>query len=122
RTTFPVAISNQIVIPVGTSVKGKITEVSRAGRVKGKADLTISFQQIILPSGITLDLYATLGSVGGAGNRKGETGIEGESSKGADAGTVATQGANGAILGGVGGRSVKGAGIGAGAGAAVGLA
>src|SRR2546423_4524378 len=71
RTTFPITINNQIVIPVGSSVKGKVTEVNRAGRVKGKAELTISFQQIILPSGITLPLYASLGSVGEAGTRKG---------------------------------------------------
>src|SRR3954463_8670112 len=69
RTTFPITINNKIVIPVGSSVKGKITEVNRAGRVKGKADLTISFQQIILPSGLTLPLYASLGGVGEAGNK-----------------------------------------------------
>jgi hypothetical protein len=122
RTTFPITVDNQIVIPVGSSIKGKITEVARPGRVKGKAELTISFQQLILPSGITVPLYATLGSVGDAGVRKGETGIEGESSKGADAGTVATQSASGAVLGGLGSRSAKGAGIGAGAGAAIGAA
>src|SRR5205807_10348957 len=57
RTTFPITINNQIVIPVGTNVKGKITEIARPGRVKGKAELTISFQLIILPSGVTLPLY-----------------------------------------------------------------
>lgn len=122
RTTFPITINNEIVIPVGTSIKGKITEVTRPGRVKGKAELTISFQQIIFPSGITVPLYATLGGVGDSGKRKGETTIEGDSGKGQDAGTVATTSANGAILGGLGARSAKGAGIGAGAGAAVGLA
>jgi len=122
RTTFPITINNEIAIPVGTHIKGKITEVTRPGRVKGKAELTISFQQIVFPSGITLPLYATLGSVGTAGTRKGETTIEGESSKGEDAGTIATSSADGAILGGVGSRSVKGAGIGGAAGAAVGVA
>ena len=62
RTTFPITVNNKIVIPVGSHVKGKITEVDRPGRVKGKAELTISFQEIILPSGTTLPLYATLGS------------------------------------------------------------
>src|SRR4051794_32594368 len=73
RTTFPVTVNNKIVIPVGTSIKGKITEVNRAGRVKGKADLTISFQMMILPSGLTIPLYASLGGVGEAGTKKGET-------------------------------------------------
>src|ERR1051326_7495645 len=81
RTTFPITINNKIVIPVDSHVRGKITEVARPGRVKGKAELTISFQEIILPSGITIPLFATLGSVGTAGVKKGETGIEGESSK-----------------------------------------
>src|SRR3954468_20192469 len=49
-TTFPATGNNKIVIPVVTSIKGKITEVNRAGRVKGKADLMISFQTLILPS------------------------------------------------------------------------
>jgi len=122
RTTFPITVNNEIVIPVGTSIKGKVTEVVRPGRVKGKAELTISFQQIIFPSGNTLPLYATLGSVGEAGTRKGETTIEAEGTKGEDAGTVAATSANGAIIGGLGSRTVKGAGIGAGAGAAVGSA
>src|SRR5262249_40040184 len=62
RTTFPDTINNKIVIPVNSHVKGKITEVARPGRVKGKAELTISFQEIILPSGTTVPLYGTLGS------------------------------------------------------------
>jgi type IV secretion system protein VirB10 len=122
RTTFPITINNEIVIPVGTNIKGKVTQVIRPGRVKGKAELTISFQQIIFPNGNTMPLYATLGSVGDAGTRKGETTIEGESGKGQDAGTVATTSADGAILGGLGSRSVKGAGIGAAAGSAIGAA
>jgi len=122
RTTFPITINNQIAIPEGTHIKGRITDVARPGKVKGKAELTIAFQQLILPSGMTLPLYATLGSVGGVGTKKGETTIEGESSKGQDAGTVATTSANGAILGGLGARSIKGAGIGGAAGAAVGTA
>jgi type IV secretion system protein VirB10 len=122
RTTFPITINNQIVIPVGTSIKGRITAVQRPGRVKGKAELTISFQQIIFPNGNTLPLYATLGSVGEAGNRRGETTIESEGTKGQDAGTVAGTAANGAIIGGLGDRSIKGAGIGGAAGAGVGAA
>jgi type IV secretion system protein VirB10 len=122
KTTFPITINNQIAIPVGTSIKGRITEVTRPGRVKGKAELTISFQQIIFPNGNTMALYATLGSVGETGVRKGETTIEGEGTKGQDAGTVAATAGQGAIIGGLGARTAKGAGIGAGAGAAVGTA
>ena len=122
RTTFPITINNEIAIPVGTSIKGRITAVTRPGRVKGKAELTISFQQIIFPNGNTLPLYATLGSVGDSGYRKGETTIEAEGTKGKDAGTVAGTAAEGGIIGGLGSRTIKGAGIGGAAGAGVGSA
>ena len=54
RTIFPVTINNEIVIPVGTSIQGKIQAVERPGRVKGKASLTLSFQTMILRTGVTL--------------------------------------------------------------------
>src|SRR5689334_5649704 len=49
RTTFPVTVDNKIVIPEGSHVRGKITQVQRPGRVKGKAALALSFQTLILP-------------------------------------------------------------------------
>src|SRR4051812_47991552 len=122
RTTFPITVNNEIVIPVGSHIRGKITEVQRPGRVKGKAELSLSFQQLILPSGISLDLYGTLGTVGGEGQRKGETGIEGESSKGEDAGKVGTGAAGGALGGVIQGRSAKSTGVGAAAGGIIGAA
>src|SRR4026208_1341974 len=48
RTVFPITVDNKIVIPVGTHVQGKIKEVARPGRVKGKASLTLAFQVMIL--------------------------------------------------------------------------
>ena len=121
RTVFPITVNNEIVIPVGSHIRGKISEVHQAGRVKGKAGLSLTFQTLILPSGITVDLYASLGGASGVGKREGETGIEGESSKGADAGKIGTTAAGGA-LGGAISRGGKGAAVGAAGGAAVGLA
>ena len=120
RVVFPVTVDNEIVIPVNAHVKGKVTDVDRPGRVKGKGELTLSFQSLILPSGITVPLYGSLGSVGAAGTKKGENTIEGESTKGEDAGKVATAGAGGAVGGVISGRSAKRAGVGAGVGAAAG--
>jgi type IV secretion system protein VirB10 len=119
-TIFPITLNNEIVIPVGSSVKGKITEVQRPGRVKGKAGLALSFQTLILPSGSTIPLYASLaGSSDAKTDSEGK--LEGDSSKGDDAATVAKTTSVPAAIGGVaGGR--KGAGIGAGGGAAAGLA
>ena len=121
RTIFPITVNNEIVIPVDSHIRGRISEVQQPGRVKGKAGLTLSFQTLILPSGITLDLYASLGGASGVGKREGEATIEGESSKGADAGKVGTTAAGGAIGGAIGGGKA-GAGIGAASGAAIGLA
>src|SRR5262245_32076954 len=80
KTAFPITIDNNIVIPEGSHVKGKITEIRRPGRVKGKAELTLSFQTLVLPSGITVPIYTSLRGAGGSGERKGEATIQGESS------------------------------------------
>jgi hypothetical protein len=122
QTTFPITENNEIVIPVGSYVRGKVLDVARPGRVKGKGEMTISFQSLTLPTGATVALYGTLGSVGGIATRKGETGVQGDGSKGQDAGTVLTTTGEGAALGGLAGRSAKGVGIGAAAGAAAGVA
>src|SRR6266480_1983480 len=60
RTAFPITVDNKIVIPVGSNVRGRITEVKRPGRVSGKGELTLSFQSIVLPSGITVPIYTSL--------------------------------------------------------------
>ena len=117
-TVFPITVDNQIVIPKGSDLRGRIVEVKRPGRIKGKAELTITFQTLVLPSGITVPIYTSLGAVPGV-TRKGETGVEGEGSKGKDAGTIGTTAAQGGIIGAVGGGG-KGAAIGGAGGAAVG--
>src|SRR5512138_3506004 len=38
KTAFPITVDNKIVIPEGAYVRGKITEIKRPGRVKGKAE------------------------------------------------------------------------------------
>src|SRR5262247_1895489 len=99
KTAFPITVDNKIVIPEGSSVRGKISEVKRPGRVKGKAELTLSFQTLVLPSGITVPIYTSLGGAGGAGERKGEATVQGDSSKGDDAKTIGTAGATGGLIG-----------------------
>jgi type IV secretion system protein VirB10 len=119
-TIFPITLNNEIVIPVGSSVGGKVTLVERPGKVKGKAGMALSFQVLILPTGSTIPLYASL-----AGSSDAETTTEGkiigESSKGEDAAKVAGAVAVPAVIGGIAGgqRSAR---VGAGVGAAAGLA
>jgi hypothetical protein len=121
KTIFPITVDNKIVIPEGSFVRGKVTAVKQPGRVKGKAELTLTFQTLVLPSGITVPMYTSLGSVGGDAKRKGEATAEGDSGKGKDAGTIAKTGSTGAIIGAIGGGS-KGAAAGGAAGGAVGAA
>jgi hypothetical protein len=119
-TIFPITLNNEIVIPVGSNIKGKVTQVVRPGKVKGKAGLALSFQVLILPSGSTIPLYASL--VGSSeATTSGEGKLEGESSVGDDAITMAKTVAVPTAIGGVVSGS-KGARAGVGVGAGVGLA
>ena len=124
ETTFPIAVDNQIVIPIGTYVKGSVTQVLRAGRIKGKARLGLRFDSLIFPNGETFSLRSALSAAGIRGNEgfdKEEGRVKGEGTKGKDAQAVIVTGAQGALIGAIVGRG-KGAAIGGGAGAAVGLA
>jgi type IV secretion system protein VirB10 len=116
ETIYPVTLGNRIVIPVGSYVKGSITQVVRPGRVKGKAQLGLRFDSLTLPNGTTRLLRATLSSFAGTSDeafRREESKIEGAGSKGEDAGRIATTATQGTIIGGISSRSAKGAGIGA---------
>jgi hypothetical protein len=119
-TLYPVVVKNRIVIPVGSYVKGRLTEVKRPGRVKGKAELAVVFQEITLPNGVTKSLRnASLSGYGGSGNEgfnSKEGKIQGEGTKAKDAETVAITGAEGAGIGSIAGISAGHSGAGAAAG------
>jgi type IV secretion system protein VirB10 len=124
QTSFPVTQDNVAVIPAGTYVKGKIAEVKRAGRIKGRAEILFHFTTLIFPNGYTIDLPGALENAPGSQNstvadKEGTVRANGQ--KGKDAGTVAKAGATGGVVGAVAAGSGKGAGIGGLAGAAVGL-
>ena len=121
KTAFPITVDNKIVVPEGSYVRGKITEVKRPGRVSGKGELTLSFQTLVLPSGVTLPIYTSLGGTSAAGEKKGETTVQGDSSKSEDAKTVGTTAGEGALIGVIANGGKGGAAGGAG-GAAVGAA
>ena len=123
RTSFPITQNNVAVIPAGTYVKGKIAQVKRAGRIKGRAEILFNFTTMIFPNGYTIDLPGALENAPGSRNSTvtdKEGTVRADSQKGKDAGTVAKTGATGAVIGAV-AAGGKGAGIGGLAGAAVGL-
>lgn len=125
ETVFPIVVRNHIVIPPGSHVTGTVTLVKRPGRVKGKGELYVRFDSIILPNGITRDFRSRLGGIDARGSEQldsKEGVVKGDSNKGGDVKTVATGGLGGASLGGLITRGGMGAGIGGAAGAAAGLA
>lgn len=124
ETAFPVLVDGKMVIPTGSYVTGTVTQVKRAGKVKGRAALFIRFDSLTLPNGVTRDFRARAATLDG--DQKGsidrsEGKIKGDSDKLGDATKVATTTSYGAMIGGV-ASGAKGAGIGAGAGAVAGLA
>jgi type IV secretion system protein VirB10 len=124
QTAFPVTQNNRIVIPAGSYVQGVVRRVVRPGKVKGRAELQMSFTSMIFPNGYTVLLPATVQGVPGSQSvdTKGSEGtIQGQGSKGKDAATIAKTTAAGAGIGAISG-SGKGAGVGAAAGSALGIA
>ena len=123
RTSFPITMNNKVVVPVGSYLRGEVTESKRAGRVKGKGELHIRLNTLIFPNGYTVDLNAEPHSTDGSSGTKtdNEGKITGPGGKGKDAGTIAATTATGAGIGAI-ADGAKGAGIGAGIGGVVGLA
>jgi hypothetical protein len=114
RVAFPVSVEDRIAIPRGATVLGTVTEVKGA---KGKGDLYIRFDTLMLSDGTTRDLRAR--PEGGEGK------IAGGSDRAGEARKVATGAGIGASIGGLAGAAAghAGAGLGIGglAGAAAGL-
>ena len=128
ETVFPILANGRIVVPPGSYVNGTVTQVKRAGRVKGRSELFVRFDSLILPNGVTRDFRGTLGAIDGSASEKLDTKegkIKGDSNKGGDASKIGQTTQAGAAAGGLGGWAAgsvgKGLGIGAAAGAAAGL-
>ncbi len=124
ETSFPITLNEKVVIPAGTYVQGRISDVKRPGRVKGRAELLMHFTTLVYPSGYTALLPGAVENVPGSERQtvKGEEGtIRQEGDKMKDVGTIAKTGATGAGIGGLATQSGKGAAVGGLAGAAAGL-
>ena len=123
ETVFPILVDQRIVIPAGSYVQGEILEAKRPGKVKGRGEVRIRLNTIIMPNGYSAKFGAIPSNAGtGGGETTDKEGkITGDSDKAGDAGTVLKGTAIGAGIGAVAARSATGAGVGAGAGAAVGL-
>ncbi len=129
ETVFPIMAGGRIVIPTGSNVAGTVTSVKRPGRVKGRGELYVRFDSLILPNGVVRDFRSRMGTMDGRAHEefdRKEGKIKSEGNKGGDVSTIATGATVGAGIGSIAGRvsqgsGLAGAGIGAAAGAAVGL-
>ncbi|MGH9685192.1 MAG: hypothetical protein ACRD4S_16465 [Candidatus Acidiferrales bacterium] len=124
ETLFPVMVGGKVAIPAGSYVSGEVTDAKRPGRVKGRAELMIKLNTLILPNAYMIDLNAVPSNAGtgGAETVNNEGKVIGDSDKASDAGTVVKDTAAGAGIGAIAGRGAQGAGIGAGIGVVAGLA
>jgi hypothetical protein len=99
-----------LAIPAGTEVRGTVTSVTSQKRIGGQARLSLSFDQLDLPSGESIAISAYTEAAGRPQKKK-------------DAATIGGSAAGGAILGRVlSNKKSKGTAIGAIVGAAVGAA
>jgi hypothetical protein len=124
ETTFPVVANNRVLIPAGTYVQGRISEIQRGGRVKGRAQVLMHFTSLIYPSGYTVILPGAVENAPGVdktGVKDQEGTLQKDSQTGSKVGTVATSAGTGALVGGL-SQGGKGALIGAGVGGIVGIA
>ena len=125
QVEVPVTAHDRIVIPVGSYIIGYVDKSKRAGRIKGKAELTLKFDTVILPDGTTRYMRAGVQTSEGyatdldseEGTIQSQGGGTGEVLAGAAGGAV-----TGTIVGVTAGAMRGGMGRGAAAGAAVGAA
>ncbi|MFB3924207.1 MAG: hypothetical protein ACE145_20995 [Terriglobia bacterium] len=115
----PIFIGGEEVIPVGSTLGGRVTYVKDPGRVKGKAEMRLLAETITTPQDVKYTVLASLEDVQGAEGIK-LTGKEGaiqgpgKDKKGAakEAGIATGAGAAGGLLLGGGTGALYGAGIG----------
>jgi hypothetical protein len=126
ETTFPIVLNDRIIIPAGSYVQGTISNVKRAGRVKGRAEVLVHFNTLILPNGYTLLLPGAVDNVPGLDNgrmkeKDKEGTIQGDSTKGRDAARIAESAGTGGLIGAA-ADGGKGAAVGGAGGGLIGLA
>jgi hypothetical protein len=119
----PIYVNSKEVIPYGSQIEGRVSQVQRPGRTHRVGKLDISFEKIQLPNGYSETIVAS--AVGAETTDKTKVSkegtVQGPSSRKRDATEVAAGGGIGAGVGAIAGGA-KGTAIGAGVGALIGLA
>jgi hypothetical protein len=129
ETIAPISVDGRIVIPRGSYVNGHVSQSKPAGALKGKGELYIVFDALVLPNGTTRDFRSRLASADASAQGKvdskegkvtGERDTSGEARGAAEGAGIG--GAVGGVAGAAAGHPITGLGVGAAAGAAAGLA
>lgn len=119
-----IQVGDRIAVPEGSRITGRISHLRRPGRIRGKAEMTLVFEELLLSSQKRVALAASIASVEERSQSqvKDEDGtVEGPGSKREDATRVGTGAGIGALIGVLTGGG-SGARSGAAAGGIVGLA
>ncbi len=123
ESVYPVVVDGRILIPAGTNVSGTVTRTKRPGRIKGRGQLLVRIDQLILPNGVIRDLSGRPGALDGRSpdSLDRETGqVQAEGTKGEDAEDIITATAQGASIGTIAGAAAGRVGSGLGIGTAIG--
>ena len=120
--TIPVYVNGRTVIPAGTIVEGRVTQVTPAKRMSRSGTIGIDFDDLVFPNGSRAGLVGSLTSDDPETRRRidDESRVSGQSNK-RPAVFIGGGGAIGAVLGGIAGGG-KGAVLGGVAGAGAGVA
>ncbi|MEK6324018.1 MAG: peptidoglycan-binding protein [Acidobacteriota bacterium] len=120
--TVPVYVDGRTVIPAGSIVEGRVTQVTPAKRMNRSGTIGIDFDALVFPNGTAISLVGSLTSDDPETRRRidDESRVSGESNKRPSV-FIGGGGAIGAVLGGIAGGgkgAVLGGVVGAGAGVA----
>jgi hypothetical protein len=99
ETAFPFVVNEQILVPAGTYIQGKIMHTEHAGRSKKRAEILIHFTSMIYPSGYTVLLPGSVENTPGA-DSSGMKDKEGTIQADKDTGKRVEDAAKGAAVGG----------------------
>jgi hypothetical protein len=122
RVSAPVVVDNTVVIPAGSTVHGRVTEVLRAER-RQNGSVSVAFYELELPTKEKIEIHGSLASLedekGEKQTVRQEGEVEGKSTTKRNVAFIGGGAGAGALVGAVAGGG-KGAGIGAAVGAGVG--
>jgi type IV secretion system protein VirB10 len=103
QTVFPIVAGGKVVIPPGSYITGAVTSVKRAGKVKGRSEIHLRFDTLMLPNGVIRDFRGSVAGLDSAANSsldRTEGAIKGPSSLGNDVNTISRPAVTGTMVGG----------------------